>query len=135
MARGRRPGGEPAGTAHAALCWSGNASSPPFTPHVVAEQLRKISDMAEVGRLRLHVLPFGIGAHALIESMVTLMRFTDAAPVAYVEGLRTGNLMDDPTLVSSCQSAYDLAMGDAVSHYESLALIRAIAEEHERGQH
>ncbi|MFE1937638.1 Scr1 family TA system antitoxin-like transcriptional regulator [Streptomyces sp. NPDC059474] len=104
-------------------------------PHVMAEQLRKIADMAEVGRLRLHVLPFGIGAHALIESMVTLMRFTDAAPVAYVEGLRTGNLMDDPNLVSSCQSAYDLAMGDAVSHDESLALIRAIAEEHEHGQH
>ncbi|MDT0545722.1 MULTISPECIES: hypothetical protein [Streptomyces] len=43
--------------------------------------------------------------------------------------------MDDPTLVSSCQSAHDLAMGDAVSHQESLALIRAIAEEHEHGQH
>ncbi|MFC0600067.1 helix-turn-helix domain-containing protein [Streptomyces palmae] len=102
---------------------------------VMAQQLTKIADMAEAGRLRLHVLPFGVGAHALIESMVTLMSFPDAAPVAYVEGLRTGNLMDDPAMVSSCQSAYDLALSDAASHQESLVLVRAIAEEHENGQH
>ncbi|GAB2959266.1 helix-turn-helix transcriptional regulator [Streptomyces pseudoechinosporeus] len=103
-------------------------------PHVMAEQLHKIADMAEAGRLRLHVLTFGAGEHALMESMVSLMRFTDAPPVAYVEGLRTGHLMEDPALVSSCQSAYDLALSDAESHKESLALVRAAAEEHEHGQ-
>ncbi|SHL07416.1 helix-turn-helix domain-containing protein [Streptomyces yunnanensis] len=104
-------------------------------PRVMAEQLHKIADMAESGRIRLHVLPFAIGSHALVESMVTLMSFTDAAPVAYVEGLRTGNLMDDPAVVSACRSAYDLAVGDAVSHQESLALVRATAEEFDHGQH
>ncbi|WP_432039715.1 helix-turn-helix domain-containing protein [Streptomyces cucumeris] len=104
-------------------------------PHVIAEQLRKIVDMAEAGRLRVHVLPFGIGEHALMESMVSLMTFADAAPIAYVEGLCTGNLIDDPSLVNTCRSAYDLALSDAVSHTESLALVRAIAEEHEDGQH
>ncbi|AIA04043.1 helix-turn-helix domain-containing protein [Streptomyces noursei] len=103
-------------------------------PQVMAEQLHKIADMAEAGRIRLHVLPFAIGSHALVESMVTLMSFTDAAPVAYVEGLRTGHLMDDPAVVSSCRSAYDLAVGDAVSHQESLALVRATAEEFDHGQ-
>ncbi|MFF2407185.1 Scr1 family TA system antitoxin-like transcriptional regulator [Streptomyces sp. NPDC058092] len=103
-------------------------------PQVMAEQLRKIADMAEAGRLRLHVLPFGVGAHALQQSLLSLLGFADSAPVAYVEGFLTGNLMDDPALVRSSQTAYDLALSDAMSHQESLALVRAAAEEHEHGQ-
>ncbi|MFB7274068.1 helix-turn-helix domain-containing protein [Streptomyces sp. NPDC056244] len=103
-------------------------------PQVMAEQLRKIAEMAEAGRLRLHVLTFEAGEHALAESMLYLMDFEDAAPVAYVEGIYTGHLMDQPRLVSSCQAAYDLALGDALSHKDSLALVRAVAEEYEHEQ-
>ncbi|MFI8990237.1 helix-turn-helix domain-containing protein [Stenotrophomonas sp. NPDC087984] len=103
-------------------------------PQVMAEQLRRIADLAEARRLRLHVLPFAAGAHALMESMMTLMTFEDAAPVAYVEGFRVGHLMDDPSLVRASQSAYSLALSEAATRQESLALIRAIAEEHEHGQ-
>ncbi|WP_330177695.1 helix-turn-helix transcriptional regulator [Streptomyces sp. NBC_01498] len=103
-------------------------------PLAMAVQLRKIVDMAETGRLRLHVMPFGAGEHSLMESPLDLMSFEDAAPVAYVEGLQTGHLMDDPALVSHCQAAYDLALSDALSLKESLALVRAVAEEHEHGQ-
>ncbi|MCX4969469.1 helix-turn-helix transcriptional regulator [Streptomyces sp. NBC_00654] len=102
-------------------------------PQVMAEQLNKIADMAESGRLRLHVLPFGVGAHSLQQSLLTLLSFADSAPVAYVEGFQTGNLMDDPGLVASSRTAYDLALSDAMSHQESLALVRAAAEEHEHG--
>ncbi|MFG2286001.1 Scr1 family TA system antitoxin-like transcriptional regulator [Streptomyces sp. NPDC048595] len=104
-------------------------------PRVMAEQLHKIADMAEARRLRLHVLPFGVGAHALMESMLTLMAFEDAAPIAYVEGFCTGNLLDNPALVSASQSAYALALSEAATRQESLALVRAVAEEHEHGQH
>ncbi|MFD3485087.1 Scr1 family TA system antitoxin-like transcriptional regulator [Streptomyces sp. NPDC058665] len=100
----------------------------------MAAQLNKIVGMAETGRLRLHVLPFGAGEHALMESSLELMSFEDAAPIAYVEGLNTGNLMDDPALVSKSQAAYDLALSDALPHRESLALFRAVAEEYEHGQ-
>ncbi|MEU6350898.1 helix-turn-helix transcriptional regulator [Streptomyces sp. NPDC047072] len=103
-------------------------------PHVMAEQLRKIADSADAGRLRLHVIPYGVGAHALLESLLTLMSFEDSAPVAYVEGFLSGHLMDDPALVSASQTAYALALGDALSHQESIALVRAAAEEHTHGQ-
>ena len=103
-------------------------------PQVMAEQLHKIADLAEVGRLRLHVLPYGVGAHALMQSLLTLMTFEDSAPAAYVEGFLTGNLMDDPALVSASQTAYALALSDALSQQESLALVRAAAEEHAHGQ-
>ncbi|GHH32824.1 helix-turn-helix domain-containing protein [Streptomyces candidus] len=103
-------------------------------PEVMARQLHKIADMAEAGRIRLHVLPFGAGAHSLLESLLTMMAFEDGAPVAYVEGLYTGHLMDEPALVSACQTAYDLALSDALSHRESVALVRAAAEEHAHDQ-
>ncbi|MCX4550427.1 helix-turn-helix transcriptional regulator [Streptomyces sp. NBC_01500] len=103
-------------------------------PRVMAEQLGKIADMAEAGRLRLHVLTFATGAHALVEGMLYLMSFDDAAPVAYAEGLRTGHLMDDPAMVSECQAAYALALGDALSHKESLAFVKAVAKEYERAE-
>jgi transcriptional regulator with XRE-family HTH domain len=103
-------------------------------PHVMAEQLRKVADLAEAGRLRLHVLPYGVGAHALMESLLTLMSFEDSPPVAYVEGFLTGNLMDDPALVAASQTAYALALSEALSQQESVALVRAAAEEHVHGQ-
>ncbi|MGW6508383.1 helix-turn-helix domain-containing protein [Streptomyces niveus] len=103
-------------------------------PDVMAKQLRKIENMAAAGRLRLHVLPFEVGAHALIEGMLYLMRFADAPPVAYAEGVNTGYLVDDPAQVSHCQTNYDLALSEALSQQESLALLRAAAEGYEHEQ-
>ncbi|MFD8345307.1 Scr1 family TA system antitoxin-like transcriptional regulator [[Kitasatospora] papulosa] len=103
-------------------------------PQVMAEQLRKIAGLADSGRIRLHVVPFSVGAHALMESMLYLLSFSDAAPVAYVEGLHTGKLIDDPTVVESCKTAYALALSDAAPQHESLALVRVIAEEYENGE-
>ncbi|MER6028300.1 helix-turn-helix transcriptional regulator [Streptomyces sp. NPDC001851] len=97
-------------------------------------QLHKIADMAEAGRLRLHVLSYGAGAHALLQSYLTLMSFEDSAPVAYVEGFLTGNLMDSPALVSASQTAYALALSDALSQQESLTVVRAAAEDHANGE-
>ncbi|MGY9070187.1 helix-turn-helix domain-containing protein [Streptomyces sp. CAS3] len=97
---------------------------------VMAEQLNKIADMAEAGQLRLHVIAHSSGAHALLQSHLTLMSFADSAPVAYVESFLSGNLMDDPSLVAASHTAYALALSDALSQQESHALIRAAAEEH-----
>ncbi|OLZ69772.1 transcriptional regulator [Streptomyces sp. IMTB 2501] len=103
-------------------------------PQLMAEQLHKIADTAEAGRLRLHVLPYGVGADPLQQSLLTLMSFEDSAPVAYAEGFLTGNLMDDPALVAASQTACALALSDALSQQESLAAVRAAAEEHAHGQ-
>ncbi|MFE1958886.1 Scr1 family TA system antitoxin-like transcriptional regulator [Streptomyces sp. NPDC059479] len=100
-------------------------------PQVMAEQLHKIARMAEAGRLRLHVLPFGVGAHALQAGMLYLMDFEDGPPVAYAEGHNVGYLMDDPAMVQMCQMGYNLALSDALPQKESLALIKAIAKEYE----
>ena len=100
-------------------------------PSVMARQLRHVVEVGESRRIRLHVLPFGTGYHALLEGMVTLMWFKDLPPVAYAEGLKSGRVWEIPSVVRDCQAAYDHALGDALSHRQSLALIRSVAEEYE----
>lgn len=102
-------------------------------PGVMVEQLHYIGDLAQSGRIRLHVLPFSAGAHPLLEGMMTLMSFEEAPPVAYVEAFQTGRLMDEPAQVQRSWDAYDLVLGDALSQRQSVTLVRSAAKEHEHG--
>ncbi|OAH13184.1 helix-turn-helix domain-containing protein [Streptomyces jeddahensis] len=103
-------------------------------PAVMCEQLRHIVKLGESHRIRVHVLPFSVGFHALLEGFISLMWFEDLPPVAYAEGLKTGRVLEVPSVVGECQVAYDHAMGDALSHRNSLALIKSIAEDYEHGE-
>ncbi|WP_328916041.1 helix-turn-helix domain-containing protein [Streptomyces sp. NBC_00223] len=98
-------------------------------PAAMAEQLTHLADLVECERIRVHVVPFAVGAHPLLQNMLTLMWFEDQPPVAYVEGLHTGRLHDSPELVERFQGAYDLALGDALPLRESLAMLRATAQD------
>ncbi|MEU4270161.1 helix-turn-helix transcriptional regulator [Streptomyces sp. NPDC026092] len=100
-------------------------------PAVMCEQLRHIVRLAESRRIRVHVLPFSVGAHTLLKGLVSLMWFEDQPPIAYVEGLNSGRVWEAPDMVRACQLDYDHALGDALSHRESLALIRSVAKEYE----
>ncbi|MVO86670.1 helix-turn-helix domain-containing protein [Streptomyces sp. p1417] len=103
-------------------------------PAVMCEQLRHIANLGDSGRIRVHVLPFAVGPHNLLEGFVTLMWFSDLPPVAYVEGLNTGMVLENPSVVRNCQVSYEHALGDALSHNESLALLRSVADDYEHGE-
>ncbi|MFJ1545307.1 Scr1 family TA system antitoxin-like transcriptional regulator [Streptomyces sp. NPDC088246] len=100
-------------------------------PLVMAQQLQHVLALGDSRRIRVHVLPFGVGAHTLMEGMVSLMWFEDLPPIVYAEGWKTGKVWDTATVVQQCLAAYDLVLGDALSHQKSLALIRSVAEEYE----
>ncbi|WP_433545763.1 helix-turn-helix domain-containing protein [Streptomyces sp. CA-294286] len=100
-------------------------------PGVMGAQLRHVVDLGDRRRVRVHVIPFGVGCHALVESNLTLLWFEDMPPTAYVDGLHTGNLIDEEAVVLHCQTSYDLALGDALSHEKSLEMLREIAKGYE----
>ncbi|MFJ3304864.1 Scr1 family TA system antitoxin-like transcriptional regulator [Streptomyces sp. NPDC086549] len=106
---------------------------------IMCEQLRHIVELGESRRIRVHVLPFTVGAHALLEGPVKLMWFEELPSVAYVEGLKSGRIWEPQGTVRELDDVYDHALGDALSHRKSLALIRSVAEDYEheaqRDQH
>ncbi|MEK0100594.1 helix-turn-helix transcriptional regulator [Streptomyces sp. A475] len=101
-------------------------------PNVMAEQIGHLTSLIEVGRIQLHVLPFTLGIHPLLNNMLTLMWFEDQPPMAYGEGLYMGKIHDSPSVVQELQHRYDFALGNALPLKESLALLRATARDYER---
>ncbi|GGX08466.1 helix-turn-helix domain-containing protein [Streptomyces noursei] len=99
---------------------------------VMADQLEHIIRLAESGRIRVNVLEFGTTPHPLLDGMTTLMWFEDQPPIAYAEGIRTGKIHDSPAMVEEIQGAYDLALSEALPLQQSLALLRAVAEEYRK---
>ncbi|MBA4867175.1 helix-turn-helix transcriptional regulator [Streptomyces sp. PSKA54] len=99
-------------------------------PEVMSKQIMYLVRLMEDERIRVHVVPLGLGCHPLLVSMVSLMWFEDQPPVVYVEALHTGTVHDEPALVQRFQATYDLVLGDALPRKESLALMRSIAKEY-----
>ncbi|MGW7411465.1 helix-turn-helix domain-containing protein [Streptomyces sp. NPDC054863] len=100
-------------------------------PAVMCRQLRHIADLGDSRRIRVHVIPFSVGFHSLVEGEVKLMWFDELPPIAYTEGLKSGRVWELPSVVQEIQLAYDHALGDALSHRKSLAMLRSVAEDYE----
>lgn len=99
------------------------------TGEIMAEQVTHMIRLVESGRVRVHVLPFDVGAYQLLQGMLSLMWFDDQPPLAYSEGNSVGTVHDSPTLVTRLQGAYDLALSDALPLQESLNQLRAAAKD------
>ncbi|MFD9951499.1 helix-turn-helix domain-containing protein [[Kitasatospora] papulosa] len=104
---------------------------PAGSPEIMAEQIMHVVHLGESGRVRVHVLPLGVGIHPISQGMVSLMSFEDQPPVAYSEGLSTGKIHESPVVVARLQDIYALALSDALPQRESLAMLRAAAKEYE----
>ncbi|GGK14126.1 transcriptional regulator [Streptomyces camponoticapitis] len=98
---------------------------------VMAKALGHVADLMRRRRIIVQVLPFHAGAHAAMGGGLKLMSFSDAPPLAYLQGAGSGQLLDDPASVSQHELAYDLLGADALSPRESLALIEQLAEDYD----
>jgi transcriptional regulator with XRE-family HTH domain len=99
-------------------------------PAVMAEALQHILKLAREHRIITQVLPFGAGAHMAMQGPLKLMSFEDAPPLAYLQGLGTGKLHDEPATVRHYELTYDLVVASALSPEASLALIESAAEDY-----
>lgn len=99
-------------------------------PEIMAEAIMHVVELSERKRVRVHVLPLGLGLHPLMQGMLTLMWFVDQPPAAYSEGISIGSVHDSPAVVQRLVGLYDLGLSDALPLKESLALMRAIAKDY-----
>ncbi|HEY9329846.1 MAG TPA: helix-turn-helix transcriptional regulator [Streptomyces sp.] len=100
-------------------------------PAVMAAALRHMTGLIKRHRVIAQVLPFSAGAHMALEGSLKLMAFADAPPLAYLQGLGTGQLQDDPAAVRQYELTYDLVVASAISPTASLALIESVAEDYD----
>ncbi|WUW22566.1 helix-turn-helix domain-containing protein [Streptomyces sp. NBC_01463] len=100
-------------------------------PEVMADALRHIASLARQRRIIVQVLPFSAGGHAAMGGGLKLMAFSDAPPLAYLDGLGSGQLLDDPSTVRTYELTYDLVVASAISPAASLALIESVAEDYD----
>ncbi|MGH3323669.1 MAG: helix-turn-helix domain-containing protein, partial [Streptomyces sp.] len=99
-------------------------------PEVLAEQLLHLAELGRSHRIMLQVLTFSAAADASMNSMASIMTFTDAPAVAYSEGAHTGQLIDEPPLVAKYQRSYDHVRAAALSPKASLTLIESAAKDY-----
>jgi Predicted transcription factor, homolog of eukaryotic MBF1 len=98
---------------------------------IMAEQLTHLVDAARTHQhFIVQVMPFNAGAHPFLNTMVSLMSFTEGPSVVYTEGVYTGQLIDEPALVDDYRSTYDLARALALSPETSLAMIASTAKDY-----
>ncbi|MFD0272281.1 Scr1 family TA system antitoxin-like transcriptional regulator [Kitasatospora sp. NPDC127111] len=97
---------------------------------VMVRQMSHLVELIQDRKVLIQVVPYSAGAHALLVGSLCLMTFEDAPPTAYVDGLYTGNLIDDPALVDQCSLAYDLARAAALPPEASRAMIESAAEDY-----
>ncbi|MFG3021915.1 helix-turn-helix domain-containing protein [Streptomyces sp. NPDC048254] len=102
---------------------------------VMAEALSHIAGLVRRGRVIAQVLPLSAGAHTAMEGALKLMDFEDAPPLAYLEGVRTGRLEDDPATVTQLRFVFDLLVASALSQEKSLALMDALAQDYAHEEH
>ncbi|MFI7345041.1 Scr1 family TA system antitoxin-like transcriptional regulator [Streptomyces sp. NPDC049936] len=102
---------------------------------VMAGVLAHIVGLVRRNRIIVQVLPFQAGAHAALEGAIKLMRFEDAPPLAYFEGVGTGRLEDDPAIVHHQRHTYDLLSACALSPQNSLALVEVMAQDYAHEEH
>jgi transcriptional regulator with XRE-family HTH domain len=94
----------------------------------MAEQLEHIILLAKDCRVVTQVVPVNAGAFPFMMGMSKFMTFADAPPVMYTEGLHSGQLIDEPTLVKQYTRSYDLLRAAALPPKASLEMIQTAAK-------
>ncbi|MER7637345.1 helix-turn-helix transcriptional regulator [Streptomyces sp. NPDC126522] len=110
--------------------------NPILPPGEMAEQLAYIAEVARKHRRSIpQILPRNSGAHPFMMGTTRFLTFTDAPPVMYTEAMYSGQLIDDPALVSQYSKAYGRLRAAALPPKASLRLIEQAAEDYRNGKH
>ncbi|MGW0783812.1 helix-turn-helix domain-containing protein [Streptomyces sp. NPDC002913] len=103
---------------------------PVGSPKVWGTQLEHLVEVAGLGVVTFQVLPLSAGAHHLMDGALTVLWQEDGSAVAYTEGYRCGELLEDASDVTLARLSYDRLRDLALPPSDSLAFIRGVLKEH-----
>jgi transcriptional regulator with XRE-family HTH domain len=102
---------------------------PPDDQKVWFEQLSHLLNATEKLRIVIQVLPFAAGVHDLMGGSLSLLWQPDGSSVAYLEGSKSGELLEDPQEVSALRLSYDRLRDLALTPPQSVRFIEQVMED------
>ncbi|WP_329149295.1 helix-turn-helix domain-containing protein [Streptomyces sp. NBC_01456] len=102
---------------------------PPADVRIWRDQLSHLTGASELSNITIQVLPFAAGPHDLMGGSLSLLWVPDGAAVAYLEGNKSGDLIEDPAEVVQLRLSYDHLRDMALSPPDSVALIKQFLED------
>ncbi|MEU9110290.1 helix-turn-helix transcriptional regulator [Streptomyces sp. NPDC048483] len=99
------------------------------SPEVMRRQMLSLIERGTAPHVTIQVLPYDAGEHAEMGGSLTLYTLPDEPLVAYLEGSRSGSIIENPDHVAELEESYDLIRAMALSPRDSEALIREAMED------
>ncbi|MFI1736592.1 Scr1 family TA system antitoxin-like transcriptional regulator [Streptomyces sioyaensis] len=96
---------------------------------VMRHQMMSLIERGTSPHVTIQVLPYDAGEHAEMGGSLTLYTLPDEPLLAYLEGSRSGTIVEDRDEVMELEESYDLLKAMALSPRDSEAMIRAATED------
>ncbi|MEU2855132.1 helix-turn-helix transcriptional regulator [Streptomyces syringium] len=97
---------------------------------VMGRQLAHLLALTERPRVHVQVLPYESAEPITMGGSMTILTLPTRDEVMYLEGIRSGGIVEEPEDVAKYMAAYDRMQASALSPAASAALIRKTMEEH-----
>jgi transcriptional regulator with XRE-family HTH domain len=101
-------------------------------PGVMKDQLERIAQLADEGKVTVQVIPYGAGAYAAADSNFEYMEFggSDLPDLVVVEGLTQQNYIERPTHTNRYGESLEYLRDTALNLRDSVKFIRELSAEH-----
>ncbi|MCX4846910.1 helix-turn-helix transcriptional regulator [Streptomyces sp. NBC_00893] len=93
---------------------------------VMASQLDRLLDFAELPNTVLQIAPYGMGERRTFDLPMNLLTLSDLSVIAYAESQMRGHLERDTTSVLPLLTAYHQLQAESLSQAASVAMIREV---------
>jgi transcriptional regulator with XRE-family HTH domain len=103
-------------------------------PHVMAEQLRHLAEMASQPHITFQVLPFKVGAHPGMHGSFAVMDFPDAADpeLVYIENMAGALYLEKEADVRRYAEMFDQLRAAALNPADSRGTVVGLADEYNK---
>ncbi|MEU8284325.1 helix-turn-helix transcriptional regulator [Micromonospora sp. NPDC048905] len=92
------------------------------------EQLLAVATACAEPHIRVHVVPSAVGAYAGLNGPFVIAHSHDHRVAGYLDNQLQGQVASDPEDIAAMMAAWENVRGEALSHWQSVDLIREVAE-------
>ena len=99
------------------------------SPKVMHDQLTHLLAVSDRSKIRVQVVPTGVGAHVGLLGAFSMATFENAPGIVYLESPDQGQTTERPATVAKISEIFDMVRAEALPRGASRDLIRKVTEE------